>query len=188
MVFTESQNEDEFIRAHGGTYALSGNKYVENIEIASWEDFGKEKTDFTFEIDGNKFHQEGTVTLSDGTILNIDEVWQKVTTANTFDHNPSVGTWDQLSSSYTLADGTKGFDTNATASRFQIITPTHWMRISHRDKKFENLLGGTYNINGDKFYANFEFSSNPSLRFNEAVIDQKVEGDELSSILKLYEL
>jgi len=181
MVFTESHNRHggEFIRAHGGTYSLAGNKYVEKIETASFEDFGEEKTDFTFEIEENKFYQTGTLTLADGTVVPINEVWQKVNNENTYDNNPSVGTWEQLFSSYTMPNGTKDSHTKATASRFQIITSTHWMRISHREGKFENFVGGSYNIDGDKIYPIIEFSSHPALKNNEVVVDQKVDGDKM---------
>ena len=155
MVYAESQNQNgsEFMHSHGGTYTLSGNKYVEYIETASWEDNENVKTNFTCKIDGDKFHQKGTLTLADGTIVPIDEIWFKVNSGNSYESNPSVGTWDQLSSSYTLPDGTKESHTNATATRFQIITPTHWVRMSHRDGKFENFIGGTYKINGNKIYS-----------------------------------
>jgi hypothetical protein len=182
MVFSESLKEKdmEFIRAHGGTYTITGNKYVENIETASWEDFSKTKTDFTYEVDGDKFFQKGLLTFEDGSVIHINEVWQKVKTPNSYDNNPSVGVWDQLSSTYTMADGSKETHTNPTVTRFQIITPTHWMRISHRNNKFRNFMGGTYNTYGNKLYPNFEFISNPSEQYRDVVIDQKVDGDKLS--------
>ncbi|CAN5618052.1 hypothetical protein BH23BAC1_BH23BAC1_04310 [soil metagenome] len=172
-------SETEFIRAHGGTYTITGKNYIENIEVASWDDYGKEKTDFTFKIVGDKFYQKGSLILADGTVYPIDEVWNKVKTPNSYDNNPSVGTWDQLSSHYTMANGTTDSHTNATATRFQIITPTHWMRISHRDNKFENFMGGTYNIYGNKVYPNFEFISYPTVNFRNLEIDQRVEGDKM---------
>jgi hypothetical protein len=53
------------------------------------------------------------------------------------------------------------------------------MRISHRDNKFENFMGGTYNTYGNKVYPNFEFTSYPIVNFRDLVIDQRVEGDKL---------
>lgn len=180
MVFAESQNENgsEFMRSHGGTYTLNGNKYVEKIDVASWEDYGKEKTDFIVESDGNTFYQKGILTLGDGSEFPVDEVWTKVETLDSYNKNPSIGVWDQLNSSYTLPDGTKESHTNDTATRYQIITPTHWIRISHRNGKFENCMGGTYKFDGKKMYPNFEYSSFSDDEFREVVIDQKVKGNK----------
>lgn len=180
MVFAESinQNGAEFMWSHGGTYTLNGDKYVENIETASWEDYDDVKTDFTIKIDGNTLYQKGTLTTGESTVVPIDEIWKKVMTNNSYKKNPSVGVWDQLNSSYTLPDGTKDSHTNATATRFQIITPTHWMRISHRDGNFENFMGGSYKFDGKKMYPNFEYSSFPDDEFREVVIEQKVKGNK----------
>jgi len=181
MVFSESLNgrEPGFHWAHGGTYNIKGNKYVEKIETASWEDYDKVKTDFTYKVDGNKFYQKGTLTSANGDKVPIDEVWNKVSTVNNYENYPGVGTWDQLSSSYTLPDGTKQSHTNATVTRFHIITPTHWVRMSHREGKFENFMGGTYTLNGDKVYPKIEFSSNPDMKDNKVEIEQKIAGDKL---------
>lgn len=181
MVFSETLigSEAKFLRAQGGTYTIDGNKYIENIQVASWDDFGKEKTDFTFEIEGDKFHQKGNIILADGTNIPIDERWKKVETGNSYDNNPAIGTWDQLSSAYTLADGTHDSHTNATATRFQVITPTHWMRISHRNNKFENVMGGSYNTFGNTMYPTFDYVSSPDLRGMNVEIEQRVEGGKM---------
>lgn len=181
MVFSETPNRigNGFDWAHGGTYTLDGNKYVEKIETASWEDFENVKTDFTYEVDGDLFYQKGTLTSSDGDIMEIDEVWRKLNTRNKYDNHPGVGTWDQLSSSYTLPDGSKASHTNTTATRFQIITPTHWVRMSHREGQFENFMGGTYTLDGDRIYPNIEFSSNPDMKDTKVVIEQKISGDKM---------
>ncbi|QMU28052.1 hypothetical protein [Adhaeribacter radiodurans] len=181
MLYTESVKEDssKFIRSSGGTYTLNGDKYVENIQVGSWEDYGKVKTDFTYKVSGDKFYQKGTLILGDGTRIPIDEVWQKVKSEKSFAANPSIGTWNQLSSSYTMADGTKDSHTNATATRFQVITPTHWIRISHRDKKFENAMMGTYTMQGNKMYPKFEYASFPINKIDKAEIIQRVENNKL---------
>jgi hypothetical protein len=181
MVFTEAIPGDssKFVRSQGGTYTLAGDKYIEKITVASWPDYGKEKTDFTFKVSGKQFHQKGTLTTADGTVVPIDEVWQKTSAAQTYPKNPSIGTWNQLSSSYTGADGKKQSHTNATATRFEVITPTHWMRISHRDNKFENAFGGTYTLEGNKVHAHLNFASFPIDQNEKVEITQKVSGDKL---------
>ena len=65
---TQDITKDIFV-AHGGTYSLSGDKYVENKEINKNEGgIGKPAT-FKFEINGN------LLKLSND---NINEVWEKI--------------------------------------------------------------------------------------------------------------
>ncbi|MDQ3292410.1 MAG: hypothetical protein M3Q05_14070 [Bacteroidota bacterium] len=181
MGYTETVKGDSsnFVLSHGGTYTLNGNKYIENIQVASWEDYDKVKTDYTFRVDGDKFYMKGTLTLADGSKMAVDEVWQKVKPEKSFATNPSIGTWNQLSSSYTLADGKKDSHTNATATRFQVITPTHWIRISHRNKKFEEAMFGTYTMQGNKIYPKLEYASFPFNKSDKAEITQRVENNKL---------
>lgn len=78
-----------------------------------------------------------------------------------------------------MPDGTKETHSNATALRFQIFTPTHWMRFSQRDGQFENVMGGTYHMEGDKLYPKFEygnFSADPTHVYE---VTQKLESDKL---------
>jgi hypothetical protein len=180
ILYIESLQGDthKFGGAIGGTYTLSGNKYMEKINIASFEDYGKAKTDYTTKIDGDKFYLKGTLNWGDGTITHLDEVWQKVNTGKAYPNNPAVGTWNQLSSTYTEADGKTGSHTNATATRFEVISPSHWMRISHRDNKFENAFGGTYTMVGDKLIPVVEFASFPIDKNEKIEISQKVEGEK----------
>jgi hypothetical protein len=180
MVFTEALKGDssKFVRSHGGTYTLDDNKYIEHIDIASWDDYGKEKTDFTYKVSGGKFYQKGTVILGDGTVIPIEEAWQKVVTAKAYPNNPGLGTWNQLSSTYTNQDGKKESHTKATATRFEIITPTHMMRISHRNKKFESAFGGPYTLTGNKMMPQAAFSYPAFDKKNKVAFTQKVMGDK----------
>lgn len=180
-VFTDSAAGDNtvFLRSQGGTYTIKGDKYVESFDVASWENYDKDKTDFTFKVEGDKFYQKGSITFGDGTVYPIDEVWQKVKVGKANAGNKGLGTWDQLSSSYTMADGTKESHTNATATRYQVVTPTHWIRISHRDNKFENVMGGTYTVKGNQVYPNIDFASFPIDKNVRYEITQEVKGDKM---------
>jgi hypothetical protein len=181
MVFIEAFQGDgsKFEMAHGGTYTLNGNKYVEHITVASWPDPGKAKTDFIYyEAADNTFLQKGTVTLANGKIIPIDEVWQKVTDAKPNPNFPAIGTWNRLSMATTTAAGKKESRTSAAAPCFEIITPTHWMRISHRNNKFERAAGGTYTTAGDKAFPKVEFASSPVNKKEKMVATQKVTGDK----------
>jgi hypothetical protein len=180
MIFKETVTGDssKYRAAFGGTYTLTPNKYVEHINLASWDDYGKEKTDFTYQVDGDTFYMKGTVIMGDGTVHSIDEVWKKVSAAQSYPKNPSVGTWNQLSSTYTGGDGKKESHTNATATRFEVITPTHWMRISHRDNKFENAFGGSYTMKGNKLMPVLDFASFPYDKNEKIEITQQVTGEK----------
>lgn len=106
-------------------------------------------------------------------------MFRRVNGKTSYPDNPANGAWDQLSSSYTLADGKKESHTRETATRFHIITPTHWMRISHRNSKFENAMGGTYTMQGNKVYPSVEFASCPIIPGGKYELTERVDGDRL---------
>lgn len=130
-------------------------------------------------MEGDKFYQKGTLTGSDGTVLALDEVWQKVKVDKLNAGNQGIGTWEQLSTSQTLPDGIKESSTNATATRFQVVSPTHWIRINHKDDIFESAMGGTYTQEGNKIYPNLDFSSLPIDKSLKYEITQSLKGDKL---------
>jgi hypothetical protein len=181
MIFIESRHGDgnKFIRSHGGGYSLTANKYNEQLDVASWDNQGDfTVTDYSYRVEGDKFYMNGTLILSDGTVTPIDEVWQKVKFANAYPNNPALGTWNQLSSTYTTPEGKKESHTKATATRFEIITPTHWMRISHLNGKFENSMGGRYTLDGNKMYPEVNFASYPIDKSLRIEVTQKVSGNK----------
>jgi hypothetical protein len=180
MVFVETMKGDssKFAATHGGTYTLNGNKYIEHITIASWEGHEKAKTDYTVKVAGNKLYLKGPLTLSDSSVIPLDEAWQKVSSSRSYPKNPALGTWNQLSSTHIKADGKKESHTRATATCLEIITPTHWMRISHRNKKFENVFGGPYTLAGNKMSLKIGFASFPFDKEARAVLTQEVIRDK----------
>jgi hypothetical protein len=183
MVYVEYKeipkgNSTKFFGAAGGTYTLMGTKYIEYAQVVSRSDFEKSKTDFTVKMENDKFYQKGTVTLADGTVIPIDEVWRKVRPAQSYPNNPAIGAWNQLSSSYTDEHGQQASHTHEKVTRFEIITPSHWMRIGHWDKKFDGAFGGTYTLTGNKMIAKINFSSFPGDKKEVAVLTQKVSGDK----------
>lgn len=168
-----------FNRSFGGTWRVEGNKYIETPTMGSQEGFDQVKTDFTWRIEGDKFIRQGTIIPANSKKITIDElVFQKVKEDKTTT-NPLVGTWTQLSSSFTHADGTKGSHPNATHSRFQVISPTHWMRISEKDKKYENAMGGSYTLEGNKAYPKIEWASFPINKEEKLEITHRIESDKL---------
>ncbi|MBA4053787.1 MAG: hypothetical protein C0490_03670 [Marivirga sp.] len=168
-----------FNRSYAGTIHLDGNKYNESPLQASVQIFDNVKTDFTWKVEGDLFTQSGTFIRPDGKKIVLHAmVFKRVKTPASYPNNPAIGTWSQLSSSYTNFDGTKESHTRETTTRFQIITPTHWMRISHRNKKFEHVIGGTYTYAAGKTYPELLYSS--SIMFNGKVeMTERVKKDKL---------
>jgi len=137
--------------AHAGTVRFEGNKYMETPTVTSSTATGTTLTDFTWKVKGDQFIQSGTITMPDGRKIILDElVFKKVkgTTANP--KNPIVGTWNQLSSEGTLFNGTQYAHTSPEVTRFDVITPTHWMRIAHRRTKFESAIFGPCTVQNNK--------------------------------------
>lgn len=168
-----------FNRSYAGTIRLDGNKYIESPLQASVQIFDNVKTDFTWKIEGDLFTQSGTFTRPDGKKIVLHAmVFKRVKTPSSYPNNPAIGTWSQLSSSYTNFDGTKESHTSETTTRFQIITPTHWMRISHRNKKFEHAIGGTYTYAAGKTYPVLLYASTV-VYSGKAEITERVKKDKL---------
>ncbi|HTE31906.1 MAG TPA: hypothetical protein VK666_16105 [Chryseolinea sp.] len=167
-----------FNRCYGGTVTFDGNKYVETPIQASIQIFDNVKTDFTWRVDGDVFTQSGSITRPDGKKIILDALkFRRVKSTHKYPNNPAVGTWSQVSSTFTQFDGTKGSHTNATATRLQIITPTHWMRVSHMDSKFEGAMGGSYTMEQGKTLPNAEYASTKNS--GKVELTENVEGDKM---------
>ena len=171
-----------FDRAIAGTIKVTGAKFVETPLHASDKSDMKIKTDFAWKVQGDKFIQTGTITLPNGKKIQLDElVFQRVTSPNAYTKNPSLGTWEQLSSGFTFENGQKDYHTKSSAIRFQILTPTHFVRFNSRSGEFEHAFGGTYTIEGGAMVPTFttaSFRVNPADN-SKSYLDQVVEGDIL---------
>jgi hypothetical protein len=156
--YVKSMVNDSAFATGAGTYTLSGNQYTENLQYASFDVKGIKAT-YDYSVQGNKMKQQGTLVLADGTKIPINHTFTRIEDVK---QNPGkhVGTWNQLSSTYNTGNDS-GSHTNATHIRYQIITPTHWLRISMANGAFENAFGGTYTANGDKVTMKVDFASFP---------------------------
>jgi hypothetical protein len=170
-----------FNRSYAGTLRLDGDHYIEVPLISSLPIFDNVKQDFKWKLDGpNKFIQYGSFTRPDGKTIVLDElVFRRVAHIPAYDKNPALGVWDQRSSTYINFDGKAETHTSETAKRFHIVTPTHWMRISHRDGKFENAMGGTYKMKGGKTYPVVNYASFDIDQMGNIETTEKVKGDKL---------
>src|SRR4051812_9642392 len=68
--------------------------------------------------------------------------------------------------------------TNATHIRFQIVTSTHWMRISMHENKFENAMEGTYTMDGNKWKVMIDNASFPASGMNVEITSRQ-EGNKM---------
>ncbi|KAA5541290.1 hypothetical protein [Adhaeribacter rhizoryzae] len=193
MFLIRPLNADTVSMGGGGTYSLKGNKYIENLQtddfteyLINLEPYKKMKAAYDYKVENDKFYCKGTFIVSDSLKYPVNHTFVKVKSANSYPNNPGIGTWNQLSSTYWGVDSKKQSHTNATATRFQIITPTHWIRTSTRDKKVENRMAGTYTMQGNKIYPVMEYASFPINKSDKIEITQRIEGDKMywSGIVK----
>ena len=169
---------------------MTDNKYIEVPMLSSVPIFDNVKTDFTWKVTGDKFIQAGTIIRPDGKKVILEEmIFQRLKTAQSYPKNPTNGTWKLLTSAFTTADGKNHSETQETVTAFQLITPTHWMYVSSRNKKFEHAMGGTYSMKGDKLYPSLDFASFPKKLWGKTEMTQKLEGDKLhiTGVSKFYD-
>jgi hypothetical protein len=168
-----------FNRSYAGTVAIKGDKYIEQPLISSLPIFDNVKTDYSWKIDGDTFIQSGTVVRPDGKKVFVEAlVFRRVITTQSYPNNPAIGTWDQVSSSFTNFDGTREQHTNETAQRLHVITPTHWMRISQRGHKFEHAMMGTYSMKGNTVIPVLQYSSIGMNKGDKVELTEKINGNK----------
>ena len=169
-----------FYAAHAGTVKIDGNKYIETTTITSAENQSIAKTDFTWKVKEDQFIQAGTITLADGKTYVIDEsIFQKVKSAPENSNSPVIGTWNQLSSEYTLFDGTKGSHVSPKVKRFDIITPTHWMRFGQWEGKFQNAVIGSITMQKNKIIPTIIIGSQSIDNSIKYELSYRVDGSKL---------
>jgi hypothetical protein len=166
-----------FNRSYAGTVRLEGNRYIETPLISSLPLFDNVKQNFTWKLDGNLFTQAGTFTRPDGKTIVLDElVFRKITSATTYHNNPAIGTWEQIESRDDDQSKQSGKPENIKS--LHVVTPTHWMRITHREGKFESAMGGTYSIENNMIYPRINYASF-QVDKNKMKISEKIEGNKL---------
>jgi hypothetical protein len=185
MFFIQDLKVDSINGGGGGTYSATANRLTENLMAVDFSSFLSEveqykqmKAEYAIKVEGDKFYQTGTFIISDTSQIPINHEFVKIKSNNSAPDNPALGAWNQLSSSGISSDGKKWSHTNATHTRFQLITPTHWIRTSAIDKNLENRIGGSYSMEGNKIIAKMDFASFP-LDGSFAEITQRVEGNKL---------
>jgi hypothetical protein len=169
-----------FNRCYAGRVAFNDTEYTETPLLASVPIFENVKADFTWKVVGDKFIQSGTFVRPDGKKIIVEElVFKRSKAPKSYANNPANGTWKLLTSHFTTADGSSHSDTQETVDALQIITPTHWIYVSSRNKKFEHAMGGIYSKDGNKYSLNLDFASFPKKLWGKTEVTEKLEGNKL---------
>lgn len=151
-----------FNRTMAGKVSLDGDKYIEIPTQASVQIFDNVKADFFWKLDGDLFTQSGTIIRPDGKKVVLEElIFKRVTDVESASKNPVIGTWKQISGNHTTAEGNKSSSFGKSDEGILLVTPTHWMRMDHRNQKFQGVLYGTHTVDGVNVVSNIVYSSYP---------------------------
>jgi len=150
-----------FNRTMAGQVSLDGNKYIEIPTQASVQIFENVKVNFFWKLKGDLFTQSGTIVRPDGKTVVLEElIFKRVTDIKSARENPVIGTWKQISGNYATA-GKETPSFGKSDEGLLLVNPTHWMRMDHRNQKFEGVMYGTYTLDGDNVVKNIVYSSYP---------------------------
>jgi len=171
-----------FNRTMAGKVRLEEEKYIEVPMQASVQIFENIKVDFTWKLEGDIFTQSGTIIRPDGKPVVLEALIFKRANNTESSNNPAVGAWSQVTSYYTTPGGARETTFSPPDKRLLIITPTHWMRIDHKEKKFHGVFYGTYTREDDKVVTMLDFTNHPFKKGARQQFNQKVKGDKLELI------
>lgn len=169
-----------FNRTMAGQLRLEGEKYIETPTQASVQIFDDVRVGFTWKLEGDYFTQSGTIIRPDGKKVVLDAlVFRRVKSVKSHDDNRAIGTWKLASGQYITADGKGNTTFRAADPTLLIATPTHWMQMVHKNKKFDGVRYGTYTMAGDSIYTNLVYSSYPFTKGAGSRLKQRVNGKTL---------
>jgi hypothetical protein len=169
-----------FNRTMAGNVRPEKQKYIEIPTQASVQIFENVKVDFSWKLDGDIFTQSGTIVRPDGKPIVLEAlIFRRVVNAHANSNNPAIGTWKQVSAYYTTSNGKKNPSFDASDKRLLVVTPTHWMRMDHKNDKFVGVTYGTYRHDGDTISTVLDFSSYLTKKGTKAKFAQQVKGDQI---------
>lgn len=169
-----------FNRTMAGQVRLENEKYIEIPTQASVQIFENIKVDFTWKLEGDVFTQSGTIIRPDGKSVLLEAlIFKRADKTKSDQRNPAIGTWSQVADQYTTDDGTSNTSFNKSDKRMLIVTPTHWMRMDHKNDKFEGIFYGTYSSRGNAITTSLDYSNHPFKKGTLTKFTQKVNGDQL---------
>lgn len=172
-----------FNRTMAGQVNIDGNKYIEIPTQASVQIFDNVKADFFWKLEGDLFTQSGTIVRPDGRKVILEElIFKRVTNVKSVSDNPAIGTWRQVSGNYDTAEGKKVSSFGESDEGLLLVTPTHWMRMDHRNQKFESALYGTYTMDGDTVENNIVYSSYPLKKSDRFISTRTINGNKIQVV------
>lgn len=177
-VFLMSFSKDSLTHAAAGTYHIAGNTYTEHMQYDNIDRQGAKDFTFNYTVSQDSFIQKGDITLPNGTTVSVNEHFARVKSNKQY-NGPYVGTWNLLSSTETDQHGNKQFDTNAHYNCYQLVTPTHWMRIYFANGHFARAMEGTYTANGNTLIAKVEHASFPTSGAMSVTITLRFKGNNM---------
>jgi hypothetical protein len=151
---------DTFMYAGIGTYTLEKGKYVENLQVANFKT-ASTRIPFDYRVEGDKFHQQGSLTMADGTKEDIKHTFSRVNLPA--QQSEAIGTWNRISAMVTDSAGKRVMDETLQedTKEFMTITPTHWysMKYNATTKKMIEALVFTYTKKADTHLLKVQESS-----------------------------
>jgi hypothetical protein len=148
-----------FNRTMAGMVRMEGEKYIETPTQASVQIFDNLNANFTWRLDGDVFTQSGTIVRPDGKTVVLEALkFRRVKNFKPQQGNPAIGTWHQVSS----GDGKINSPLAKADRGLLIVTPTHWMRMNHRNTKFHGAAYGIYSVKGNTVLTNTKYSTYPA--------------------------
>ena len=169
-----------FNRTMAGNVRPENEKYIEIPTQASVQIFEDIKVDFSWKLEGDIFTQSGTIVRPDGKPIVLEAlIFRRVVNAPENKNNPAIGSWKQVSGYYTTSDGKRNSSFHTSDKRFLIVTPTHWMRMDHKNGKFAGVAYGTYRHDRDTISTVLDFSSYPIKKGTIEKFAQQVKGNQI---------
>lgn len=135
------------------TYTLSGSSYVVKPFMASWKVDPKEKQEYTFKIEGDKYTSHGIISF-EGTTYKVENVYQRL-------HLPLQETGDVVGTWQEIIDENENY--------IQIITPTHMFHIGNKNNAFDHSIVAGTTKTGDKIEAKRIYVSSEKINKKEKI-------------------
>ena len=162
-----------FNRTMGGRVRIEGKKYIETPTQASVQIFDNVNADFEWKRDGEIFTQSGTIVRPDGKKVILEAlIFQRETDAATMQAKKSIqGAWTQVTD-VRKSTGINSPSSNESVASLLILTPTHWMRMTHKNQKFDGVMYGGYSPSGGEtlgrvIYSTYPMKTGDHVRFAE---------------------